>query len=390
MKSEINMSGLSGERVFDLFVRYGFLKTANNALIFSFLFIFLGVIVGYVLTQFQHKRKRALGVYLLALLSTYLFTEGSLWISNVTEKLHNDYFYIFKKFIHFGFQATPVFIVGNILLISILSLAVYGIRRGKNNISIFSSILYFVPTLFNLIAGMTVLFAGLELLGVFIERVLGVESVTRIFLMHIYNVGRVFFVPYWVILNRVAPTATEQWDMTPIIRDLYGGFFVALGLSILFLGVATWINSKYDKRELIVSGIYRLSRHPQYLGYILWSYGMTILTTFRQHPMRYPLTPTINWLVSCLILVGLAYREELDLRVKESLNYSEYYHKVSFLVPILTPIRRLLMMPFRLIWHNDYPDSSKKILITLILVFLVLSIPELFFKGLYYLWNPYH
>ncbi len=332
---------------------------------------------------------RSIRVYLLAFLSTYLFTEGSLWISKITENLHDEYFYIFRNLIHFGFRASPVFIVGNILLISILSLAVYGIRRGKYNISIFSSILYFIPTLFNLIAGMTVLFSGLELLGVFIERVIGVESVTRRILIHIYNVGRVFLVPYWIILDRVAPTANEQWGMTPIIRDSYGGFFVLLGSSILFLGIATWINSKLENRELTVSGIYRLSRHPQYLGYILWSYGMTILTTFRQHPMRYPLTPTINWIVSSLILVGLAYREELDLRVKESLYYSDYYHKVSFLVPILTPIRRLLTEPFRIIWNCDYPNSSKKILITLILVFIVLSIPELFFKGLYYLWNPY-
>ena len=254
----------------------------------------------------EKKPLRSIGVYFLALLSTYIFTSGSIWISNVTESLHDQYFHIFRNLIHFGFRATPVFIIGNILLISILLLGVHGIRRGKTNISILSSILYFIPTLFNLIAGMTVLFAGLELLGVFIERIIGVESVTRVILMHLYNVGRVFLVPYWVILDRVAPTATEQWNVTPIIRDSYGGFFVLLGLSILFLGVAAWINSKYEDRELAVSGIYRFSRHPQYLGYILWSYGMTILTTFRQHPMRYPLTPTINWIISGLILTGLA------------------------------------------------------------------------------------
>jgi hypothetical protein len=54
---------------------------------------------------------------------------------------------------------------------------------------------------------------------------------------------------------------------------------MALGLIIFLLGVFTWLYGKFKGIRIIDFWIYRYSRHPQYFGFLLWSYGLTILAS---------------------------------------------------------------------------------------------------------------
>ena len=117
---------------------------------------------------------------------------------------------------------------------------------------------------------------------------------------------------------------------------------------------------------------------------------MLILSTYNNAPWRTPTAVTLNWLVSSLILVGVALAEEINLRADDGLNYVEYADRVSFMFPLPRSVRRIVSAPFRRMWGGDYPENLRMVFVTLALVFLVVSFPDLFFGGLIdKLWLPH-
>ena len=330
----------------------------------------------------------SISIYLTALLATLFFTHVTLQIPRFLKSLYDGVFY--DLFSHFRAILDPITIFGDLILILILITAVKGIVRKRYYASVISAVVYFTPTLFVFIVGMTILFTGLEipvfLIGITL-RLCGIEG--DFLLWGLFYSGQVFFVPYWLAITAYASEGDRLWANIEQVRDVYGGIFIVVGLLVLFLGVAAWLNSKYQGRRLVDSGIYRLTRHPQYLGYILWSYGMLILSTYNQAPWSTPTAITLNWLVSSLILVGVALVEEINLRSDDGLNYVEYADRVSFMFPLPRWVRRIVSAPFRSIWGSDFPENLRMVLKTLVLIFLVVSLPELILGGLYQFWYPY-
>jgi protein-S-isoprenylcysteine O-methyltransferase Ste14 len=236
---------------------------------------------------------------------------------------------------------------------------------------------------------MTTLLTGLGILVFLIAYILMVCGIEGGFLFMLFGSGQVFLVPYWLAITAYASEGGRIWANIEQVRDVYGGIFIIVGLLVLFLGVAAWLNTKYQGRRLVDSGIYRLTRHPQYLGYILWSYGMLILSTYNQAPWRTPTAITLNWLVSSLILVGVALVEEISLRSDDGLNYVEYAERVSFMFPLPRLVRRIVSAPFRIMWGSDFPENLRMAFVTLVLVFFVISLPELILGDIYQFWNPH-
>lgn len=329
----------------------------------------------------------SIGLYLTALLATLFFTYVTLQMPRFLKSLYDGVFYDLCS--HFREILDPITIFGDVILILILITAVKGIARKRYYASVISAVVYFAPTLFVFVTRMTILFTGLEIVVILIAYIFRGWGVVEQFFWGLLGSGQVFLVPYWIAITAYASEGGRIWANIEQVRDVYGSIFVIVGLLVFFLGVAAWLNTKYQGRRLVDSGIYRLTRHPQYLGYILWSYGMLILSTYNQAPWSTPTAITLNWLVSSLILVGLALVEEINLRLDERLNYVEYADRVSFMFPLPRSVRRVVSTPFRIMWGSDFPENLRMVLKTLVLIFLVISAPELIFGGTYQFWNPY-
>lgn len=320
----------------------------------------------------------SIGIYLTALLATLFFTYVTFQIPRFLKSLYDGVLDdLLSHFVYLSFH--PISIFGYVILILILITAVKGIVRKRYYASVLSAVVYFTPTLFVFVVRMTILLTGLEIL-VFLT--LGIT-------WRLYGSGQVFLVPYWIAITAYTSEGVRIWANVEQVRDVYGGIFIIVGLLVLFLGVAAWLNTKYQGKRLVDSGIYRLTRHPQYLGYILWSYGMLILSTYNQAPWRTPTAIALNWLVSSLILVGVALVEEINLRSDDGLNYVEYADRVSFMFPLPRLVRRIVSAPFRILWGGDFPENLRMVFVTLALVFFVVSLPELILGGTYQFWNPY-
>ncbi len=113
---------------------------------------------------------------------------------------------------------------------------------------------------------------------------------------------------------------------------------VIVGLLLLVYSAA-YLRLK-RKEGLVTSGPYRLVRHPQYLGMILATLGLTSLSvwilnnTFGTGFLS-PSQTIAVWFIELFAYILLAYVEELYLSRHYGESYESYRSKVPFLIPFL-------------------------------------------------------
>lgn len=120
---------------------------------------------------------------------------------------------------------------------------------------------------------------------------------------------------------------------------------VIIGLSILVYSV---VYLKLKRKDgLVTSGPYRLIRHPQYLGMILSSLGLTswsvwILNNTFGIGFLDPSQTIAVWFIELFAYIVLASVEDLFLSRNHGEAYRNYANEVSFLVPFVNAKRKSL------------------------------------------------
>jgi protein-S-isoprenylcysteine O-methyltransferase Ste14 len=106
---------------------------------------------------------------------------------------------------------------------------------------------------------------------------------------------------------------------------------------LLFLIALTSMLKK--RGRLLTSGPYGKVRHPQYLGFIVMTWGISAVSViWRGFPVTIGLPYFLHrWIVISLAYVGLAFLEERYLLKKHPQEYKEYKQKVPFLFPVPHP-----------------------------------------------------
>lgn len=111
-----------------------------------------------------------------------------------------------------------------------------------------------------------------------------------------------------------------------------GASFFLIGLCLSLVGYTVFIAAftQFLKRKgLLISGLYSIVRHPQYLGIVLAAFGFTLL----QYNMR--LMTLISWIILVLAYVWLAEKEEIGLQEKFGEAFLDYKSRVPFFMPSL-------------------------------------------------------
>jgi len=114
-------------------------------------------------------------------------------------------------------------------------------------------------------------------------------------------------------------------------------------------------------KGLITSGPYRLVRHPQYLGIVLFTLGLTtrsnwILTNTFGIGFLTPQQTLAAWFMELLVYVLLANIEELYLSREFKGSFKSYKTKTPFLIPLLKTNNKALdvlvpiLIPAILLW----------------------------------------
>ena len=78
------------------------------------------------------------------------------------------------------------------------------------------------------------------------------------------KLGDVIYLPYMIL---VYPFALIGVD----IRRFLAILLIGLGLLVFLLGTLAWFYAKLQRKGTVDFWLYRYSRHPQYLGWTMWS-----------------------------------------------------------------------------------------------------------------------
>ena len=199
---------------------------------------------------------------------------------------------------------------------------------------------------------------------------------------------KALWVPFWGKLVRLGdiaylPTMILVYPLSLIgvdARRPLAHLLAQLGLLIFVLGTLAWFYARFQKKGTADFWIYRFSRHPQYLGWIVWSYGLMLLAAQRSDVPLADTNPgaSLPWLISALIIVCVALSEENRMSRERGAEYVKYRASAPFMLPVPRFISALAAAPIRLLLKKDRPENRWEIVLTFAIysaIFVLLSLP---------------
>jgi protein-S-isoprenylcysteine O-methyltransferase Ste14 len=222
----------------------------------------------------------------------------------------------------------------------------------------------FLPT-FGYFAGYMFFLAGLGLM----------RAIWLPFWGMLMKLGDIAMVPYMAI---VYPLAKAGLDVR-YVRRYVAYASIGLGLLIFFLGTLTWLFARFRRKGTADIWLYRFSRHPQYLGWIIWSYGLMLLAAQAPIPLggENP-GASLPWAISSLVIVWVALGEEIRMSRQRGGEYETYRAKAPFMIPLPRLVTRVITAPLRLVLRKERPEKGSELVITFLVytvIVVLLSLP---------------
>ncbi|NIP66660.1 DUF1295 domain-containing protein [Candidatus Bathyarchaeota archaeon] len=193
------------------------------------------------------------------------------------------------------------------------------------------------------------------------------------------KLGLIVYLPH-LVLSMILPLVGE-FSTGVVITYIWRVSFILIGAGILIflLGTQAWLYGKSKDKELIDFGIYRYSRHPQYLGYLLWSYGVMSLCSYFIGGMGY-YNPGggLVWILSALLIICIALREEIEMSDAHGEEYKAYRKQTPFFLPLPRVLRAVITAPVKLLLGKTFPETKREATYIFGLYFviaLLLSLP---------------
>lgn len=277
-------------------------------------------------------------------------------------------------------------------------LIVVGFVVEKRGISSLGAIVLFLPTFGHFVSYMFFL-AGLGVL-----RVLWLPVWEPSF--DLLRLGDIVYLPYVIVVYplellvslvgfdpgspvtwwlRQAGLIHRHWQMFRLdARMLLAYLLIAVGLSVFCLSTLAWFYARFRKRDTADLWLYKHSRHPQYLGWILWSYGVML---------RASLTPIVlgganpgaglPWLLSTLAIVCVALMEEIRMTRAHGETYTAYRDRTPFMLPLPESVSAVISFPMRVLLKRNRPENGLQVLVVFLVysaILVLLSLPFVVLK----------
>jgi protein-S-isoprenylcysteine O-methyltransferase Ste14 len=310
------------------------------------------------------------GISVLAVVFTVALTFATLQLPVILGNWLSKYFPDIHpvidpdKVAEFMVVARPI---GYACLVVIAILIVVGFVTGKKKLSIFGSFAFFLPTFGYFFASMFFL-AGLGILRVPFIPFWDPN-------VNLMNFGDISYLPYMVLVY-------PFWRGGVDIREILAWIAIGVGLFVFVLGTIAWFYGRLQRRKTVDFWIYRYTRHPQYLGFIIWSYGVMLFAAQQMVPMGGS-NPgaSLPWLLTSLVIICIALAEENRMRKEDSERYSQYTAHAPFMFRIPKFISTVITLPMRLVLKKDRPETGKELVATFAVyatLLILLSAPFVF------------
>jgi protein-S-isoprenylcysteine O-methyltransferase Ste14 len=233
-------------------------------------------------------------------------------------------------------------VAGYTCLALVILLALAGLVAQRRELAFLGSVGFVLPIYAYFVLHMSFL-AGLQIL----------TALWAPFWGDVVRLGDVAYLPYMVL---VYPFSVFGVD----IRRSLAGLFITLGLLIFVLGVMAWFYARFQMKGTADFWIYRFTRHPQYLGWIVWSYGLMLRVALRRDTLMRQANPgaSLPWAISTLIIICVALSEEIRMRRQHGEAYEHYSGRAPFILPLPVFLSRVIAAPFRVIRGKRRPETG--------------------------------
>ena len=248
------------------------------------------------------------------------------------ESLFPDLFYTREPWLNMTEYTAEVRWIGYASFIAVTLLFVLGIIIERKGLVMVGTGAFFLPTFASFVYTMFFM-TGLGFLRILWLPILDVNPL-------ILRLGDGVLLPLCPVLILLAFAGTSL-DPIWII-------FILVGLLIFLLGIATWLYGKMEGRTIIDFWVYKYSRHPQYLGFLIFTYGLMIRASNGGIYFEGSLTfPSLPWLISALVVVCVALWEELEMLESGGEAFRSYRDRTPFMLPLPAFISGILTAPIR-------------------------------------------
>jgi len=268
--------------------------------------------------------------------------------------------------------------MGYASLAILIVLIAIGFVTKRTGLSALGSMALFLPTFGHFAAYMFFL-SGIGMLRLLWMPALGIS-------INILRLGDVVYLPYMVMTYSLAvlfslfgldpgSPLTQALMRARMARYYWDGFhidfrvplpcvLIGLGLLLFLLGTVAWLYARFQGKRTVDFWIYRHSRHPQYLGWLVWSYGVMLFGA---------LTPVVRgganpgasfpWVISSLLITCVALAEEVRMTEKHGEEYAIYRERTPFMLPLPKTVSKAMTLPIRVVLKKDRPESGNEILV---------------------------
>jgi hypothetical protein len=189
----------------------------------------------------------------------------------------------------------------------------------------------------------------------------------------VLRLGSIIYFPYKLLLDILSVLGISARNQLPFI---IGG----IGFFIFIMGTTAWFYSRIKGKNIADFWIYRFSRHPQYLGWIIWSFGI-ILMPGNNMKKTWDVPNTLPWLISTMIIIGVAWLEEIKLKKECPVEYDTYCRQAPFLFPIPHFLKKIVTFPAKLLIKKENPANKKEVAGMVLVYTVILLILSPLFDG---------
>ncbi len=265
-------------------------------------------------------------------------------------------------------ESNHIRLIGYGSVIVILALIILGFFTKKSGLASTGAILIFLPVFGHFSFNMFFL-AGLGAMRVLWMPVLDISY-------DLLNSGDIVYIPYMVIVYLPALIGFNITNAVPYI-------IMGIGILVFLLGTQSWLIAKYNKTGVASNFIYRFSRHPQYLGWIIWSYGVLIYlirnSTLINFKLTYGMPSSLPWLITSLIIICVALLEEIKMKKSYPEEYQNYRNRAPFLFPVPEFVTKAINLPVKLLLRKEKIETVKDVIgIFFIYLGIMISLSLLF------------
>ena len=259
--------------------------------------------------------------------------------------------------------------IGFVSLGLVFGMIVVGILAERRGLAIAGGVAFFLPVLGHFALSMFFL-AGLGLLRTIWMPLLDASySATGDAGFGFFGLADIIFLPYIVVVYLISWLGIDA-------RVALGHIVMGLGLFIFVLGMLAWFTTRLEKRGTADIWIYRFSRHPQYLGWIIWSYGLVLYWIHENEGAHFKISwgipDSAPWLIATMVILGVAMLEEIKMRREQGAAYDAYRERTPFLLPLPKVVTKIVAAPMRFVLRKERPESGKEVAIVIVLYTVIL------------------